>query len=164
MVELRTAVQSDLEDVLVIAKAWPKRFVPAGVTAIENGFRSSPAIIAHNDGDPIGFVIWDHQGEAAELLWIAVRPDLTRNAIGSRLVKRMREAIGVDTTVVVKTATADSTIPGTIFDAADFDGTRRFYEALGFRAAGVLKQHWGETNHALLMELKPRKHGRLGRA
>jgi GNAT superfamily N-acetyltransferase len=153
-IALRSASPSDLHPILEIAKAWPTHFVAAGIAAIHEAFQNNSGIIAQCGVEVVGFLIWKADDKSAELLWMAVRKDLTRRGIGSRLVWALEARLETGTTILVKTATSDSSIPGTAFDASGFSETIRFYEAVGFLPKVLLPEHWGPTNHALLMELK----------
>ena len=152
---VQPAAAADLGAVLEIARAWPTHFVDEGLAAIESSFQKAKAIVATECGHVEGFLIWDSTGPVPELLWIAVRPERVRQGIGTTLVRAMRGSVGNKVPIIVKTATPDSHIPGSLFDARGFSDTIRFYEALGFFRKQVLNRHWGPANHAQVMELPP---------
>lgn len=158
----------DVEEVLGIAKAWPTHFVAEGIRQIDRDLLQHQALIAtvlvpkvskSKHEVVAGFIIWRAEGKQAELLWMAVRPELGHRGIGRQLVERFLAEVKAYERVVLRTATTDSEIPGTDFHGKSYSATHRFFESVGFQDEEVIRSYWGPTNHCLLMRMRSRTAG-----
>lgn len=150
-IELRLATPDQLAAILSIARAWPTHFVPAGLEAIAADFERASAIVAKTDEGVSGFLIWSADAESIEILWMAVDPRYSRKGIGRSLVDAVVAQSPGASAMIVKTATLDSRLAGTQLDGTDFEGTHRFFQAMGFTPMEVAQAHWSPHNHALIL-------------
>lgn len=148
---IRPAVPADLPAVLDIARTWPAHFVDEGLREIERDFQHGDTRLAIFDNTTVGFVIWMTDGVAMELRWLAVARSYVRRNIGSELVAAALAEIRTEKKVFLLTATLDSLIPGTAFEASGYQATNSFFGRLGFQPTGIIRQHWGPANHAQIM-------------
>jgi tRNA-dependent cyclodipeptide synthase len=147
---LRPALPTDLQDIIRLAQAWPTHFVPAAIPLIEADFATGHTIVWQEATGLSGFVIWDTDGDEMELKWLAVAPRAIGNGIGSSLVNAALKSATTERRVILYSATTDSIIPGTFFNAALYDFTHRFFVRNGFHEERRLESFWSPTNHALL--------------
>jgi ribosomal protein S18 acetylase RimI-like enzyme len=155
---IRNAAASDLPAILAIARSWPAHFVAQGIDAIAADFATANRVVAVAEDDRIlGFAIWSVEVEEAELLWLAVHPTNSRQRVGTALVGEVVARAKGARSLIARTATLDSAIPGTALDGAEFSGTHEFFFSLGFAPVEVVRGYWSATNHAMTMrrELQP---------
>jgi ribosomal protein S18 acetylase RimI-like enzyme len=86
------------------------------------GVLEGEVLLATIDGDPVGFLTWDHAAGVAEILALAVRD--TRRGVGRALVAEVRtRAATADLTRIVVVTTDENV------------GAQAFYAATGFTLA-----------------------------
>lgn len=99
--------------------------------------QGTKTIVAASNGEVGGFLIYRAAGEAAEILWMAVRPGFQDRGAGTLLMeeflRRMRAA-------AVKTVELSTVASTTNFPP--YEGTRRFYERFGFKEIRIDKNHY----------------------
>lgn len=149
---LRAARRDDWPALLKLIRQWPTHFVESAMSAIEADFRRTRTFVWEENGQIVGFMIWSTDGYDIEMKWLAVSPTATGRGIGSALVNAVLESASTERRIFLFTATTDSVIPGTAFDGSAFANTIRFFERLGFRRVGLLRDFWGQHNHALSLE------------
>jgi GNAT superfamily N-acetyltransferase len=108
---------------------------------------SLPTFLAKTDGGVLGFLsLKQHTPYSAEILVMAVHPDVQRGGIGRALVgaaEAYARGLGIE---YMQVKTLGPSNPDT-----GFAKTRAFYEALGFRPMEELKQIWDEHNPCLIL-------------
>jgi len=142
------AAPSDLPEILEVVRAWPTHFVPAAIPMVESDFTKGKALVWKDSSHVVGFAIWDTDGNEMELKWLAVAPRCIRRGIGSALVRAFLDEATTERRAFLLTATTDSSIPGTDFNASLFHSTHHFFANHGFRRERRLDSLWSPTNHA----------------
>lgn len=105
-----------------------------------------PVWAAFVDEKPVGFAAWKQISPyTVEVYVMGVLPRYHRHGIGKALVSALEEAARGDgfEFLQVKTVAAGH--------YAEYDRTRLFYEAMGFRALEVFPTLWDEWNLCLVM-------------
>jgi ribosomal protein S18 acetylase RimI-like enzyme len=106
-----------------------------------------PTFLAKADGSVLGFLsLKQHTPYSAEILVMAVHPDVQRGGIGRALVDAAEahaRGLGVEY-MQVKTLGPSRPNEG-------YARTRAFYEVMGFRPLEEFKQIWDENNPCLVM-------------
>jgi ribosomal protein S18 acetylase RimI-like enzyme len=99
--------------------------------AAVGGDPSYTAVVAEHDGRVAGWVCWGATpctSGTFDMYWLAVDPDLHGAGIGSRLVTEMEQRLaGTARLIVVETA-----------GRPDYQPTRAFYEARGYRRTATI--------------------------
>lgn len=95
----------------------------------------------------VGFVtLRVHNAKSAEIHLIGILPDHFRKGIGTRLVRRAEEYARERD---VRFLSVKTLAPGR--EDANYEGTRKFYEAVGFEPLMELPNIWGPDNPCVLM-------------
>ncbi len=106
-----------------------------------------PMFVAFADGRAVGFVSLNPHNEfTGEVHVMAVHPEFHRSGVGRKLVEvseRYLRNLGHEF-LTVKTLSPSRPDP-------NYEKTRRFYLAMGFRPVEEFKTLWGEANPCLLM-------------
>jgi len=106
-----------------------------------------PTFLAKVDGSVLGFLsLKQHTPYSAEILVMAVHPDVQRGGIGRAFVDAAEgyaRGLGIEY-MQVKTLGPSNPDPG-------YAKTRAFYEALGFRPMEEFEQIWDENNPCLIL-------------
>ena len=124
-----------------------------GIPEAREGYISEsqglPFFAAHMDGHYVGFVALKETSPAtAELCVMGVRKAFHRQGIGRELVaafKARAKAMGYSYAQV-------KTVAGGLYP--EYDGTRLFYESIGFCPLEVFPTLWDEHNPCLIMVMK----------
>jgi ribosomal-protein-alanine acetyltransferase len=133
--KIRSASADDLSVVLEIQNASPgaARWEPAA-------YLNYHFYIAHYDGRPAGFIVWRHtSADETEIMNIAVKPELRRLGIASRLLDRARQQC-----------------PGALFLEVRVSNHAAIalYRKHGFREAGIRKEYYSTPpEDAIVMRL-----------
>lgn len=90
----------------------------------------------------VGYVAGERGAPCSRVVSIGVREGWRRRGVGTLLVKRVEEELGAGC-VELEVKTSNK-------------GAVRFYESLGYKRVGVLRDYYGRGSHAYLM----RKTGR----
>lgn len=97
------------------------------------------------DGQLVGWAVWGprpSEPTTFDLYWIVVDPAAQGRGIGGRLVEEMdRRVAGRASRVIVETS-----------GRADYQPTRRFYEARGYRHVGTVPDHYAPGDDQVVFE------------
>lgn len=131
-----------------ILHALPDWFgIEAALVAYTKAVETLPTLVASVGEHTAGFLTLKiHTSYAAELYVMGVLRRYHRQGIGRALVERAEEVLynqGIEY-FQVKTLAPSHPDPG-------YGGTRRFYEAIGFRPLEIFPELWGPENPCLLM-------------
>ena len=106
-----------------------------------------PTFLATTDEGVLGFLsLKQHTPYSAEILVMAVHPNVQRGGIGRAMVEAAEayaRGLGIEY-LQVKTLGPSKPDPG-------YANTRAFYEALGFRPMEEFKRIWDENNPCLIL-------------
>ena len=119
---------------LGVAEGLSEYFTPDALSGMAEDLRKGRLFVADEAGAAVGFaVVRGVTEDRAEILWMAVRRDQWRRGIGAELVERVLEDLrSRDVELLsVKTPAEGAGYP-------PYEGTRRFYERMGFVHAGTL--------------------------
>jgi ribosomal protein S18 acetylase RimI-like enzyme len=106
-----------------------------------------PTFVAYNDDAPIGFVsLKKHNEWTAEVYVMAVHPEFHRKGIGRKLLAVSEECLRNQRFHFLSVKTI-----GPSSSSAEYELTRKFYQAQGFKPVEEIKALWSETNPCLLM-------------
>jgi ribosomal protein S18 acetylase RimI-like enzyme len=106
-----------------------------------------PTLLALAEGQVLGFLTLKvHSQYSAEIHVMAVRPTAHRKGIGRALLVRAEAVLQEQGVEYLQVKTLSRSRPD-----AHYARTRRFYEAMGFRALEEFRGLWGEENPCLQM-------------
>lgn len=121
--------------------------LPQSNAAYEQVAETGPAIIALEDGEPVGLmVLKDHFGETLEIYLLAVRRARHRAGVGRALVEHAEATAAAAGARLLQVKTRGPSKP-----YEPYERTRRFYSAMGFAAVEEFAELWDPENPALLM-------------
>ncbi len=149
---LKSAPIEDRGQIMEIIKTLPKYFLPGYWPEIENDIRNQLNISAYSDNDIVGFINYKiHSLNLAEILWMAVSPNIQSKGIGSILMDKFLKQIKDKKIKVIELATIASTDNFELYK-----GTRHFYEKYGFKEIKIDKDYYGpgEDRGIMRLELK----------
>ncbi len=127
-----------------VVRALPKWFVPNAAVAqhIMEDADALPTLVAWIDDQAVGFlVLQDHTQYAAEIHVMGVRTDMQHSGIGRRLVLEAERALRARGIEYLQVKTLSAAHPD-----VHYEGTRRFYLAMGFRPLEEFAELWGKGN------------------
>lgn len=138
---------SAADDCEAILRALPKWFgIEEAIVDYRREIEKNPTIGAFDDDKLVGFLTLKHHNRfSSEIYVMGVLEEYHRRGIGRALVEHAEEelrTLGVEY-FQVKTL-------GPSRENEEYARTRKFYEALGFRALEETNL-WGETNPCLMM-------------
>lgn len=106
-----------------------------------------PTFLAKTYEDVIGFLsIKQHNPYSAEILVMGIRPEFQRHGIGRKLLIAAQEWLRRQDVEYLQVKTL-----GPTNEDANYDKTRDFYQALGFRPLEELSQIWDKNNPCLIL-------------
>jgi len=109
-----------------------------------------PTFLCRHDDDVVGLLtIRKHNPFSAEIHVVGVSPIHHRQGVGRALLTRAEEWLQTDGVEFLQVKTLGPTRPD-----EDYDKTRQFYEAVGFRPLEEFPTLWGKTLPCLLMVKK----------
>lgn len=104
-----------------------------------------PTLVAAVDGEDVGLLVLDrHTPYAAEVHLMAVRPEHHRHGVGRALLTAAEAQLVAEGVEYLQVKTLDESA-----DDADYELTRQFYRAMGFRPLEVFPTLWDPSNPAL---------------
>ncbi len=123
-----------------ILRALPQWFgIEAATRQYVQDIERHLTFVAYDDGSPVGFLtIVDHSAFAAEIHVMGVRPDYHRQGIGRSLVQTTENFLRQQQTEFLQVKTLSARHPD-----PDYQRTRAFYLALGFRPLEEFPDLWG---------------------
>ncbi len=145
-IELRD-VDGDAGDVCrAILDLLPSWFgIPEAVDAYVRTADSHPSVIASISGDDVGITtIKHHSPFAAEVHLMAVKPSFHRAGIGTAMLRRVEAMLAAQGVEFLQVKTLSGACPD-----VDYDKTRAFYLAYGFRPLEEFPTLWDPSNPAL---------------
>jgi GNAT superfamily N-acetyltransferase len=124
----RRAAARDAAACKAIAESVPDHFTPDVPDRVVADLGAHGGYVLDDDGGVVAFVVVARRGaSAAELLWIAVRRDLHRRGLGSRLLTDVLGVLADDGVAVVEAKTLDASA-----NYAPYVATRAFWATHGF--------------------------------
>jgi len=115
------------------------------VDAYVDAFGRRPTWVIPCDEGITGFLSLEvHGPSAAEIAVAAVRPELHRNGIGSKLVRRAEDYCRDRGIRYLQVKTLDS-----CRESPEYDATRRFWLGVGFEPLETFPELWDSSNPAL---------------
>jgi GNAT superfamily N-acetyltransferase len=106
-----------------------------------------PSVIASVAGDDVGItVVKKHSPYAAEVYLMAVKPMHHRTGIGTAMLRHLEARLAGDGVEFLQVKTLSAGRPD-----ADYEATRSFYLAYGFRPLEEFPTLWDPSNPALQM-------------
>ena len=145
-IELRD-VEGGAGDVCrVILDLLPSWFgIPEANDAYVQSADSHPSVIASISGDDVGITtIKHHSPYAAEVYLMAVKPSFHRAGVGTAMLRRVEDMLAAQGVEFLQVKTLSAARPD-----ADYDKTRAFYLAYGFRPLEEFPTLWDPSNPAL---------------
>jgi GNAT superfamily N-acetyltransferase len=121
--------------------------MPASNAEYESLAETGPAVLALEDGAPVGLMLLKrHFGTALEVYFLGVARDRHRQGVGRALMAHAETVASAEHRrfVTVKTQ-------GPSANYEPYERTRRFYEAVGYAALEELDVGWGPENPTLIM-------------
>ena len=121
--------------------------VPASNAEYERLAESGPAVVAVEDGAPVGLMLLKrHFTSALEVYFIAVERGRHRRGAGRALMDHAEAGARAEGRQFVQGKTL-----GPSAGSEPYERTRRFYEALGYAAIEELDIGWGPENPTLIL-------------
>jgi tRNA-dependent cyclodipeptide synthase len=150
---LREGRESDWPEIERLLRAWPTHFVEAAIPLAREEFLQHKTLLCDGgNGKVLGFMTWRTDGQEMELLWMAVDPAHAREGVCTSVVKAVLCQRRRERRIFGRTATLDSTIPGTQFSGQAYEPTYRFFERFGFKFTTRHEGYWSPTNHMIVLE------------
>ena len=123
----RSAGPADAADCAAIVASLPDHFDDLAVRRVPEDVTTHAAWLLVAGDLVVSFAVVERRGAAAEILWMATRPELRRRGHGGRLLTHVLHALGDDGIRIVETKTLAASA-----DYAPYDATRAFWERSGF--------------------------------
>lgn len=125
---VRPAEADDLEACLEIIRASPDFFTEDVPDTVRGDLERHDGWVIVEADETVGFVVVDRRSsQAAEILWIAVRPARRAAGCGTRLLDHVLDVLREQGYVLVEVKTLDQSA-----DYAPYLATQAFYERNGF--------------------------------
>ena len=132
--DIRWLIRRDMDEVLAIEQEcfeWPWTEEEFLLTLRQ---RNCIALVAHSDNVIWGYVVYELYSGKIRILNLAVEPRCQRSGVGRQLVQRL-----VDKLSLQRRRKLEAEVRETNLDA------QLFFAAQGFRATGVLTEHYDDT-------------------
>lgn len=156
-VRVRSLSPSDAGACEAVVDTLPQFFGdPEGLAELAVALRSQEGWVAVEGAEVIGFVTQlAHGSSSMEITWLAVRNDRRQRGIGRALVEAVASAASARRARLLSVLTLGPSAPEPA--AVDgFEGTRRFYQRLGFIAVRELDlETWSSPALLLVRPLRP---------
>jgi ribosomal protein S18 acetylase RimI-like enzyme len=149
--ELRRLTTADAPACDAIIASLPYHFgQERGVEECAKAVRQQAGFVATIDGDVVGFLTFtNHWPESAEITWMAVSAEHRRRGIGRALIEYAVARLASQGTKFAFLLTLGPSVPDDVEDG--YQGTRRFYEAVGFTPLREFGLRDWEDEAALLL-------------
>jgi len=147
-VRIRTLEREDADVCEAIVRDLPDWFgIEAGIAEARGYLETQDGLVADDGGTVVGFLTYTSAyAESMEITWMAVAASAHRRGIGRALTEALvREARSRECELLMVKTLADSD------PSPEYQATRSFYRAMGFRPLTVLPDLWGPANPCLLM-------------
>ena len=126
--QVRAARLDDVEACLQIVRALPDFFTEDVPVTVRKDLERHDCWVIVEAGEIVGFVVVDRRAsQAAEILWIAVKPDRRDAGYGTRLLNHVLRVLRDQGIALVEVKTLDRSA-----DYAPYQATNAFYERCGF--------------------------------
>jgi GNAT superfamily N-acetyltransferase len=145
-IELRD-VEGDAGDVCrTILDLLPSWFgIPEANDAYVHTAATHPSVIASINGDDVGITtVKHHSPYAAEVYLMAVKPRFHRAGVGTAMLRHLEDTLAAQGIEFLQVKTLSAARPD-----RDYDKTRAFYLAYGFRPLEEFPTLWDPSNPAL---------------
>jgi len=121
-----------------------------GVAACAEAVRSQEGFVAAIDERVVGFLTFEaHSAESVEITWMAVHAEHRRRGIGRSMIEHASANLAARGVRFVSVLTLGPSVPEDVPDG--YDGTRRFYRAVGFTPLRELDLRSWDDESALLL-------------
>ena len=149
--ELRRLTHSDAPACDAIIASLPYHFGnERGVEECARAVRQQAGFVATINGQVVGFLtLKNHWAESAEITWMAVSAGHRRLGIGRALIEYALAGLASQGTKYVFLLTLGPSVRDDVEDG--YQGTRRFYEAVGFAPLREFGLRDWEDEAALLL-------------
>ena len=130
-VTVRTSTPADGPGCDAVVATLPYHFGnERGRADCAEAVRKQHGLVADRGGRVVGFLTFASHGPSTEITWMAVRADQRRSGIGTQLIRRLEDDVRERGARFVFVLTLGPSVPDDVEDG--HEGTRRFYEAVGF--------------------------------
>ena len=149
MIYIRQVLSEDHGSIVEIAKAlYPRWFNELGLEQIVRDLQTEQGLVALDEGRVVGFAVYstDENSKIAELIWIAVRPELHRKGMGRALVNALEETLTRQGFRAIEVSTVAPTI-----EYEPYARTREFYYGVGFSDVRIDKSWYEGRDDRLLL-------------
>ena len=149
--ELRRLTAADAPACDAIIASLPYHFgQERGVEECAKAVRQQAGYVATINGDVVGFLTFtNHWPESAEITWMAVSAEHRRRGIGRALIEYAVAGFAREGSKYAFLLTLGPSVPDDVEDG--YQGTRRFYEAVGFTPLREFGLRDWEDEAALLL-------------
>jgi ribosomal protein S18 acetylase RimI-like enzyme len=147
-VKVRTLEREDADVCEAIVRGLPDWFgIEEGIAEARGYLETQDGLVADDGRAVVGFLTYTSAyAESMEITWMAVAADAHRRGIGRALIEALvRDARSRGCELVLVKTLADSE------PSPEYEATRSFYRAMGFRPLTVLPDLWDAANPCLLM-------------
>jgi GNAT superfamily N-acetyltransferase len=150
-VTIRVLRKTDAEGCDAVVASLPYHFGnERGVVECAKAVRSQEGLVATIDERVAGFLtLVPHSTESAEISWMAVNAEHRRQGIGRLLIERVTTTLAERGVRFLSVLTLGPSVPEDVDDG--YEGTRRFYEAVGFTPLRELELRSWDDERALLL-------------
>lgn len=149
---VRALAPVDAEACEAVVATLPTFFSdPDGLADLGEALRTQSGYVAVVDGEVVGFATQlAHWSSNVEITWLAVRADRRRQGIGRLLVETVARAASAEGAQLLSVLTLGPSAPEPgVKDG--YEGTRRFYQRLGFIGVRELDLVTWSSSAALLL-------------
>lgn len=136
--QLRPTTMEDVPAMTAIMEALPEWFTPQAVERVRAEDCRLPGLVAADeDGNIVGFVLWEEKPDEWEIAWVAVAREHHGRGIGRTLLAAMLDRARQAGIACLRVATVAPTVA-----YEPYARTRAFYERCGFRLESMQKRGW----------------------
>jgi orotate phosphoribosyltransferase len=151
-VSVRALSATDAEACEAVVDTLPTFFGdPEGLADLGDALRTQTGLVAVIAGEVVGFATTlPHWSSTVEITWLAVRADHRRQGIGRLLVETVARSASADGANLLSVLTLGPSAPEPGVQDG-YEGTRRFYQRLGFIGVRELDLVTWSSSAALLL-------------